>query len=150
MSVTVCSDDSYVIVIDNGASGGRALRVKWGSGAAEVWTLEQDGTLTLTGDLIFKGPAEINARVTSANVLEVADVSGVLVSLYCRTTYVDPSYYEYGQWLCANTGIALKKLSACPGGGAANGTTQTLHATGPTLYALVGRVDGGWRKVTLT
>lgn len=139
MTVTVTSDDSYVIRIDNSGSGGRALRVVWGSSGSEVWTLAQSGVLTLTGDLIFKAPAHLNQRVTSGAAFEFADSSGVLVTLEAD-----------GRWVCSDTGLALDTLGACPSSGAVNGMTHVLHDTSPTLYAVVGRVDGAWRKVTLS
>lgn len=139
MSVTVCSVDDYVIEIDAAGSGSRALRIKWGSSATEVWSMDQNFVVTVTDVVNADGPLELNSRVTSGNALEFQDsASTVRVALDYQ-----------GGWICGAPGIILKTLSTCPSGGAADGTTYTMSTSAP-VYALVGRVSGNWRKVSLT
>lgn len=148
MSVTVSSDDNYSITIGANNSGTSSLRVKWGTSAAEVWSLSEGYVMTLTGDLVFKGPPDLNPRrSTDGNILEFADSSGVTAALYCQS---DSSGCYYGAWHCADAGLIVKTLGDCPTAGAANGTTRTINKSSSAFYAFLGRVDGTWRKVSLS
>ena len=101
--------------------------------------MDQNYVLTVTNVVNADGPVEFNSRVTSGNAVEFQDsASTVLVALDYQ-----------GGWLCGAPGIILKALSACPSGGAADGTTYTMSTSAP-VFAVVGRVSGAWRKITLT